>query len=162
MGQSNIKQLIQALRKNFSEIIESDDDSVIITSLRQENQQSYYIFEFQPDPLLIRLVEKKVNISKNEWTYSFGTKTEIFLNGSKCSHAMFIEFSEKIKKVASDISKELVEVFISKKDKKNKLQKKKEGFSTTFNQLYSNGPKRDFSTVKQLSVDDMKNKMRNV
>ena len=55
MGQSNIRHLIQALRKNFSEIIESDDDSVIITSLRQENQQSYYIFELQSNPLFIRL-----------------------------------------------------------------------------------------------------------
>ena len=75
---------------------------------------------------------------------------------------MFIEFSEKIKKVASDISKEMVEVFISKKVKKQNLREQKKGFSPAFNQLYSNGPKRDFSTVKQLSGEEMKRKVKNV
>ena len=75
---------------------------------------------------------------------------------------MFKVFTERIKKVASDISKESVEVFTAKKEKKEKVSDNPRMFSSTFNQNYSNGKKRDFSKIKQLTGEEMKSKVRSV
>jgi hypothetical protein len=90
---TKIKKDITKLKKTFMTILTDNEGTVILTSLKEDNQQYYYIFKLDAAPFTITLIEKKIPISKQEWYFIFDPQEQLFLNGKTCSKKMTAIFS---------------------------------------------------------------------